>query len=424
MEVFSKIILRLKNNYFVKNGFWVSVAFSSDQFFSIAFQLFLIKFFSKEIYGKYQFSIAVSGVIMALSLMGVRVAVVNHSARGNDWCLKEALKFQWRISVALLLIHVCAAFYYYSTKQDPFLFSLLLVLGLTSPLINISNTYSSFLQGKKEFKKLSKISLLLNFGANLGALLSIFIWRNPIFSVAISQSYRVIMNCYLTYKTYHQISFTKPNEIELRKFRNESLHFSFLSSLGSALLYVDKIIVEYFLGMTYVADLSLATVVTSKVKSLLKNINTLQIPKLASQKMKLLKDEFAKYVVSLILVDLVVTFFAYLLSPFLIRTFFPQYLDTLHLAQLAAFELVFFSLSGYLGSILKSKSQIKSLYQLTFFQYTLKLILYICLTKWYGIEGSIGSRIIANLISTGLISVYVWNFVFKKNHVLNETVKD
>jgi O-antigen/teichoic acid export membrane protein len=428
MSLFTILYNKVKNSYFCQNGFWVTLAFCFDNAFALAFQLLLINFFSKEIYGNYQLCIALSGTVMAFSLSGVRVAVVNYSAQNKDWCLAEALKFQWKIIIALCFAHFGVAWFYFQQKNNVFLLIMLLILGFTSPLINILNTYSSFLQGKKEFKKLSLISLGINFGANFSSLVSIFFLRDPIISIATSQIVRVFMNGILTFRTMRTININsiQPETSERKVFRRQSLHFSFLSSMGSALLHIDKVVVDYFLGVSSVADLTIATGITSRIRSFLKNISTIQIPKLAGQSVIEIKKDFSKYIIMLTTMDFLCVLFTYLASPYIVRFIFPNYADTTGLVQLASGELIFLMLNGYLGGILKAKAQLRSLYPIVISQYTIKLFLYIILTKYFGITGTIISRILAIIFGTGIISIYVWRYLsietkkLEKNKTINQ----
>jgi O-antigen/teichoic acid export membrane protein len=196
------------------------------------------------------------------------------------------------------------------------------------------------------------------------------------------------------------------NKKEGKKTISYGKHLTVMDALNNIAAYLDKILVFHFIGPIELAVYSFATAPPEQIKGLLKNIEPLALPKLATKT----KREVKKTILSKSLkfgLFVAVGVIAYiLLSPLLYKIFFPKYIESVFYSQIFSISLI-----GMIGTpihiALQSQMAKKQLYQFNIYTSLIQITLMSFLLYFYGLLGLILARVITRFINIGILSFLV-----------------
>lgn len=388
--------------YLAKGGSWLTfgqtVSVLCAFFLSVAFANFL----PKEIYGQYRYIISITGALIILTLPGLRTALVRAVARGFESSLLKALavKLKWSIMFSLALLGMAGYFYHQTNYNFALAF---LIAAVLFPLSEGFVLYSSYLVGKKAFDLEVKYRLVAKIISTGLMALVLLLSNNLIILLLIYFLSQFCFNGLFFYLTLRKLP---PNKRKDRKTISYGKHLTVIDSLNNIAAYLDKILVFHFIGPIELAIYSFATAPPEQIKGLLKNIEPLALPKLATKsKREVKKTIFSKSLKFGLFVAVGVIAYI-LLAPLLYKIFFSQYTESVFYSQIFSISLI-----GMVGTpihiALQSQMAKKQLYQFNICASLIQITLMSFLLYFYGLLGLILARVITRFINIGILSFLV-----------------
>lgn len=387
--------------YLAKGGFWLTFAQIVSAISTFALSIAFAHLFPKDEYGVYRYVIALAGITFTFSLTGLGAAVTQSVARGFDGSLKLGFKEYLKWSAGIIVISISGIIYYYLNHNLDLVIAFI-IIGTLSPLLNGFSLYNSYLTGKRNFESLGILSLIRNGLPAIGLIISIFITKSAIIIVAIYFIAHTIASglCYLiTLITNNPTGEKDPAMLGYAK------HLSFMSILNMIADQIDKIIVFHYVGAVELAVYSFATALPTQIKSLLRSIYSLALPKFSNKPLIELQKNMSKQMLQLLVVTIISILLYILTAPFLFKLFFSNYMESVLYSQIFVFSLI--SVVGIIPTtILQSKKLINSMYKANILFACTKIILLFGGISLFGFWGVIFARVSYEYIGFGIAYWY------------------
>lgn len=391
------------NVYLLRGGFWLTLgqAVSTAAAFLLAWAF--ANLLDPATYGYYKYILSLLGMLGILSLIGVRKAATQAVARGLEGSFYSGFitRLKWGTLASLA---AAGGAVYYLLQGNKFLSIPLLISAVFLPLMNASQIYTSFLEGKKLFNILTKYSIIVQITLAAAMIIALLIAKNLLWLIAIYLVFHTFLNYFLYALT--KIKF-QPNKNEDPKTISYGKHLSLMGVISQTAAYIDKILLFNFLGPAQLAVYSFAMLLPEQIQNVLRSITTLALPKLAPKSREEIKVNIMKKAGKLFLLTAAVMILYVTIAPYFYRIFFPQYLESVLYSQL--FILSFISIpAGLLGTVFEAKMMKKELYLIKIAPLA-HIALMSLLIPFYGIWGAIMAAIGAQAFKFGLVL-----FLFRK----------
>ncbi len=390
--------------YLAKGGFWLTLG----QFFASASAFLLAiayaNFLSPEVYGTYKYILSIAGILGAFTLTGMGTAVVRSVAKGFDGTLQFAFLKSLKWSIFMVLASFVGAIYYFINDNYTLAISLLIV-GSFSPIIQSSNLYTSFLNGKKEFKTTTIYGVFRSLIPALSIFITIFLTNNPVIIVLVYFLTNTITATFFYLKAINKF---KENDKTDESSLNYGKHLSLISILGSMATHLDKILIFNYLGAIQLAIYTFALAIPKEIYGSIRKISTLAFPKIANTNIDKLKQTLPYKILLILLTTLIIAFLYFLTAPYIYKLLFPQYIESIIYSQ-ALILIILFTSTILAHDTITANFDKNKLYTLSIFTPLAKIILLIILTPQYGIWGAVVALLLANLFNSILVF-----YLFKK----------
>jgi len=402
---FIKII---RDNSYVKNAKYIFCLNTVNTGIGIISTLLMTNLLPLEEYGFYKYLLAVIYGLSFFSLSGIPIVIVPGVARGNGRIFLEAtrLRIKWSFLGTLVLI----IFSTYSFSEGFHRESLGLAIGaVLYPLIFSLDTYTSFFDGKKEFKKSANFNLLSSTLKICFTILALLIFRDAIYMLFAGLLSIVLYNLWIhgrIKRTYDLKN--KSSDPELINFGKK---LSIAKSLPAIRGHLDKIVIGKFVSLSEVGFFSIGELIAGQVSLLYTSFIRILSPSLAGFSTdQERKDKVRGFLLKAFIGSLLFTFIIILIIPNLIRLFLPDVFEK----SILYTQLMLISVwMGLPGAILENYyftlSGRKDLVNTVIIAYSIfELgILPLFLVLW----GVIGV-ILAKMVTRGLASLVLFSLVF------------
>lgn len=390
--------------YIAKGGFWLSLGqvFSSISSFLIAAAF--ANLLPKETYGTYKYVLSLFGILSITTLQEMGTSYAQAVARGLEGNFYDVIKnkIKWG-SLGSLGALIFSLYYFFNTNYT--LSLSLAIIAVFIPIFNGFYLYLPFLSGKKMFDKAMIYEIVAKIISTLFVLAAIILSKN-IFIILISYfaPLTIIRICFLNYTKNKY----KPNNLKDGGVVSYGKHLSVMEILQTLAGEADKILTFHYLGPAQLAIYSVASAPIGQIKSSILNIKSLAFPKLSQAKADDIKKSLPKLILKaeMIIIPMVIVYI--FLAPFLFKTIFPQYGESVLYTQILAVTLLLIP-RALLSSSLSAKKQVKELYKIRIYGPIGKLLIMLFLIKFYGLLGLIISRVLSEIYY-----VILYNFYFKR----------
>lgn len=389
--------------YLAGAGFWTNLNMVIVSVFALLLSIAFANILPREIYGTYQYLLSLSTLLAALCLTGMNIALSQSVARGNDGDLRPAVRLQLLWSIVPTAIGLFGAGYY------AFQGNMTLALGVTvisflTPAINAFNTYTAFLQGKREFKQLFVYGVLSNIAYYACMFPAIVIAKDAvilIFANLVVNALTMIWFYTRTLARYQPSDQTDPHTLPY------GAHLSVMNAVGTIVAQLDSVLVFHFLGPAELAVYSFASLIPERVSGLFKFVTTAALPKFSVQS----ADEIRQHLIGKTLRAAsagVIVAVAYALSaPFLFSLLFPAYLTAAFYSQVYALMIITVAANIPAAAIVALRMN-RELYAFNIGTPFILLALQVVLLLNFGIIGILLARVISNTCNI-LLALY---FIF------------
>lgn len=387
--------------YLASSGFWLFFGQAGLVLISLVSAVAFGHLASQDTYGNYKYAITLAGLFSTFALTGVGTGIIQSVSRGKDGALRQGFKLNLKWSWGIVLISFAAAAYYFFLQHNVFLGIALILLGVSSPLINGYSLFSSLLIGQKQFKRDALYSIANTAFPTFAVVAGLFLTNRAIVLIVIYLVASLVADAYSYVLTLRQARNAATDEGLL----SYSAHLSLMGILNTIADKIDSIAVFSFLGPAELAIYAYAIAMPEQIKQVIKMIAPLSMPKFANRSISEIQENIWRKM-GYLAVGVVVSLLLYIfLAPFLFRYLFPIYVSAVGYSQLYALTLLLSFITTPLSAVFQAHKKVREQYITTNAPAILLLVLLPILTYAYGIFGAILSQLAYRFFSA-VISVF------------------
>lgn len=397
--------LQLDLMYFIKGGFYLSsvnvISVICGLFLSMAFS----RFVPKETFGQYTFILSVMSVLSIFALPGMGTAIIQAVARGYDGTFVRGLKerVKWSMLGNVLILMISA---YYFAIGNVLLASSFLIALVFFSLYYIRGTYSFFLHGKKMFRTYAKYMNIF-YICSITLLIPVIYFFKDLWIILFAQLFIYsLIEGYFLIKTLRSVKSTRLDKESITYGK----HLSIMNALPTTALHLDKILIATFLSFEELAVYAFAILLPEQIKSLIKNVATLALPKLSIMDNRIAKKTVTKRFIQFMILNVPIVVAYILLAPSIYLSLFPQYLESVSYSQLFMISAIPFPLI-LITTLFQSKKRVKELYTFNTLMPVFQIIALVILTPLYGLFGVVIARIATRFFGLAISLALFRNFL-------------
>lgn len=386
--------------YLTSGGFWLFFGQGVSTLAALLLAIAFANLIEPEKYGNYKYVLALASTIGALTLTGLTTAVTRATARGHEGTFPYAFRLSLTWSVAMILVALLGAGYYY-INENMFLATSLLIIGATAPIIAATSLYRPFLVGRKNFKKASLFGILQSIVPTLSVLGGILLNLPLIGLVSI---YFLSTTGVLLILFLHTKALVKNKTVDpITNFLGK--HLSIMGVISTIGNRIDSILIFQLLGGAELAIYTLATTMPDTIRGSLKNIDALAMPKFANKERGELKRAVWSKTPLIFFATLLIAIAYALASPYIFEILFPKYIAAIPFTQMYAFAipLSFALASAYFDS----QAAVKERYILNISNAIFRIVTVVIGIYFFGIWGAIIARLVTRIFVVGLSAFFI-----------------
>ncbi|MES2059976.1 MAG: oligosaccharide flippase family protein [Patescibacteria group bacterium] len=393
--------------YVVKSGFWMNANFVLVSLFGLLSSVLFARLISKDVYGTYQYILAIAGLIAVITPNNMSSAVLQSVARGNEGDLKVGTKFQMRWGAIASSVASLLSLWYAIHGNAPLAIAMIIV-AIFMPAANAFNTWNAYVQGKKDYKRYFYYSTL-NTVISYGGVIAMLYFTKSFIWIAFGNIFFGFIGNFLIYKmTVKQM---KPNEKTDPEMIPYGRHLSIMGIPQGLVGSLDALLIFHYLGAPELAVYSFATLFPERLSGGLKFISSIAFPKFSAKSEQDVQGFFHKKIWWLLLFLAGVAALYAIFAPYLFEFLFPTYMSAVPFTRL--YSLSFFGIAAsFVQTALTSQKKTRELYISTVSTPFIKATLMIILMFYFGVWGVIYAQLL-----TTLFQIIFPIYLFKKSSV-------
>ncbi len=376
----------------VKEGSWLSFGKIIGMIATLGLTYVLANFLSQEDYGQYKFVLSAFGIITAFSLTGLGTSLVQSIAKGFEGTFFEAIKVHLKWSMVMTVIAIVVAIYYFLTGNNLLGISMLLV-AIAAPVMQTYTMYSSYLQGKRNFRDDSWFGFWYNMVPAIAIILATLIFNSFVIVLATYFISYSLITLYIHNKVKKTIDTNSPIDPESIPYGK---HLSLMNVLGGISSNIDKILIFHYLGPVELAIYTIALAIPQQLRTLDRLINSLSATRLPILSIQQIKKVLPRKSLFLFLASLFITIIYIVIAPIFFKIFFPNYLEAVFYSQVYVL-IMLFSPTTLLRQTLTAHTRTKELYIMQTAMPIIKIVGLFILLPPFGIMGAIGAIFLSEI---------------------------
>lgn len=381
--------------YLTKGGFWLGFGNIISSFSGFLLAIAFANLLPKETFGVYKYVLSIASILSIATLSGMNTAIVRAIARGYDGAYAEALRTKIRWGMWGGLAGLFISLYYYLNGNIELTISFL-VVSLFIPFLDSLNLYSAYLNGKKDFKSISNYGVAIKILSSLSIFILIFFTKNLFLLIFIYFFSNTLLRLLFTILT------AKKHKTDTTKKDNETIsygkHLSLVNAVNTGATQIDSILIFQFLGVVELAIYSFAMVVPEQIKTFLKNINILILPKFSENKNKLTKKDLYKKILIFTAILAPLLTLAIIILPLVFKIFFSQYAESVIYGQVLILSLIVTPIGIIGGSYLSATKNQSAIYNYNIFS-SISLISFLLIGVNFGLMGIVMAKVFQRVFS-------------------------
>lgn len=383
--------------YLAKSGFWLFGNYGVISTLSLILSIFFARLLPQETYGVYRYILSISAIIGALSLTGMNTAVTHAVARGFSKTLTTSFWIQIKWSILPFTISVVTSLYYLSNGNKTIALAIL-ITGLLIPISNSANTYSAFLNGKKDFSRIFLSGTVSNIIYTIAMIAALLSTQNIVYLILVYAISTTATNVYYYWKTSKTITAeatSDPSAIDYGK------NLTYMGMIGTIANQIDNILIFHYLGGAQLAVYSFATLIPEKIRGLFKFFSVITLPNFSK---KGTDDAAILHKTKLLVFGALGIMVLYILSaPMVYKVLFPYYHNSVLYSQVYSFTFLTTAATTILLTSLLAKKAQKMLYIYNTASPVIQIVLLVVLIYFYGIWGAVVARVVSHTINVFLL---------------------
>lgn len=385
--------LQLDLNYWIRNGFWVGLKIFGDLLLDTIFFFFLVRLLPASGYGKYQFLMALLGLLSIFSMRGINTSILQATANGHPRSLVVGVKARIKYALIGSIVILCTSLYFYFIRVDFMLSYLLMFMAFLFPFLYSFDSAFSFLMGLEKFKLGTIYSNVLNFSIKLVLLMVLFLTRDVFWIMIIFVLLTSLFNLVVYLKC---LSLIKGNSFDPETV-SYGIKLSLLSVISIIGANIDKIILPFFLGLENLAIYSVAIIFPNMVIKILNQGIFTMLPRLTRISMSTLLAKSRRLILYYVVLSFAIIIPLILLIPYLVLFVNPEYSSSIIYSQIFATVIIFTTLKQVFFLMLKVKKKIKELTYVYVYPGIFRIVAIISLIYFFGIMGAVIALIVSQI---------------------------
>ncbi len=381
--------------YLAKGGFWINISSATITLFSLLLYTVFARILPKDVYGTYQYLLSISAIIGTFTLSGMNTAVARAVTRGHEGAYRASIRVQFLWS----LIPSTGAFIgsgYYTLQGNMLLAIGLLLIGIATPFVSTFNTYSAFLSGKKDFRRIFLYNFSLNVCYYGGLIVGAFYFKSALILLAINLSVNAIVLGLLyrqTLRVFHPNASTDPETLVY------GTHLSLMGTFSAIVGQIDNVLVFHYLGAVDLAIYSLATAIPDRLANFSRFFSMTAAPKFVEQSGEQTRATIGPKLLKLTLVGGLGALVYLFIAPTIFHFIFPQYTTSIPFSLFYALSMLG-TAGGVAATALSSQKRTKELYLLNLIAPVLQLTLQLGGVLLYGLWGLVIGKTLSTLLGS------------------------
>ena len=340
MEFSKKISekLGLDTGYFANNGFWVSLRYLTATILGIATGMVFSRFVEKEVYGNYQLILSFVATVAFTSMPELNKAIWSSTTANKDGDLDTALNKKIKYSFIGSSILILLAIKYY-IGGDTLMSLGILLAAAAYPLSSGGDIWSHFLDGKKEYKLSTKLSVLFSIFNKTILIIAAFFYPVAAYVLIAANLLPVAITNFLGLKTAYK---KKKNNDTDKDFPKYGWFLVKMGIVRDILLKIDNLIIGIFVGPAELAVYSFASIIPDQVTSFISSLGSTTVPKIGEQKDADVKKKIREKSVLILLMGIALIGVTIILTPLVIQILFTdKYAESIRYSQIITASLIF-----------------------------------------------------------------------------------
>lgn len=382
---------------------------------SFILNIFLVRYLSVSDLGNYKLFFSILNILIIFSINGLNTSIVKSVVKKYNVFFIKATKISLSFSTlaSLALITLSLTLYKNASIKYILIYSSILI-----PIFFGLNTWESFLLGKKNFKKIFIINILIISTKLTACIIVLVFYQNyNIVILAILASIS-IYNIFLFFLTTKELKGMKFNPDEDKKLIKHGSKITAASIVSIMAKNIERIILFSVSSSTLVGVYSIANIIPMFTKNGLKALISVPTVKLASkteaENRRVIKKNFILIFLSGIIILLILWF----ISPLLLRLVFGVTDPiTIRYSQLLLLPIIFIPMNLVITYMCSYQGGGGNYLKLTSAISIIKIILLSVFIPFLKIDGIIIAVILSEFIS--FLILIIW--FLKTNKRFNTT---
>jgi len=386
--------------YAAKGGFWLSLGQIVSSLAGLVLIVGFANLVPKEVYGTYRLVLSIAGVIAALTLSGLDVAVTQAVARGDEGALRTGTRALLRWSFLMPVASLAAAAWY-ASHGNRLLATCLLIVAVASPIIESTSLYAAFLNGKKDFRAVARYGAVKSLAPTIAMLLAMLLTREIVPLVLVYFLAHAATNGFLYLAVLRRY---RPPVTDDGGLVGYGAHVSLTNVVSIVVSYLDKILVFHFLGAVQLAAYGIAFSLPAQLKVVTKMVTALAFPKMSAASLASLRSAIWQKAFRLFLGYAAAVAFYIAVAPLVFRLIFPQYLEAVRFSQVLALGYLFSPVSLFSQAFFAQKRH-KEIYINKIGSAAARIVLLLLLLPLYGLWGAVWAYVLGNAVSFAITMI-------------------
>ncbi len=388
--------------YFAKSVSWLTLGngISSVVVFLVA--IAYANWLPRETYGTYRYILSIASILGIISLRGHYTAVVQAVARGYEGTLQAANRARLAWSSIGSGVAILIALYYQWLHNYPLAVGMVLV-ALFLPWLESFTTFDALLQGRKNFSASARYQIIGRLINGTLTIITLFLTDNL---YIVTLTYLVSWAGIRLFQHWYVMRHHQPNNLVDAPSLRFGFHLSINGVISSIANYLDQLLIFNLLGPIQLAVYSFALKPADQLKSILRLVGDVALPKFASKKQQNVGAQILKKALLFGAAIAVIVAIYIIAAPWLFTLFFPQYQDATFYSQLIAISLLSSPLFLII-SYFQSRKMLKEIYTFNTSVAVIQIAMTLILIPLYGVFGAVIAKLLSRFVNLAVSLILV-----------------
>lgn len=385
--------------YLASGGLWSLLGTVLSWSISLATVLAFANLIPKETYGTYQYILSIADLFGISILAGIDTALARSVARGSEGSLYQAIrtKIRWGLLGAVASFGLGT---YYMVAGNTVLGWGFYIVAIAVPFWETFGLYVTYLQGKKRFDLTNLYDIGAQFVAAAILIPVLFFSHNVLVILAIyfaAWGFARLGFFYLTVKQFPPNAEQDPDMIPYGK------HLTLMAAANSISSNVDTLLLWHILGPVSVAIYVFSQTLPVRAAGVIKIVNRIAFPKMATVDHETQKRSLLPKVLSLTVLAAIGALCYVFAAPYIFKFFFPKYLSAVVYTQFAA-GLIILQPFTLFSTSLSAQAKKQPLYIYNFGIPLVRIAFFLLLIPPFHIAGAIAALLLTKVVDALLLT--------------------